>query len=67
MINLSANEKYYEKIDTIKGQLWDIGELLDNHDTKSGAHKHYGHVGDLGHVAAELAELERFLGKYEKK
>ncbi len=62
MINLSANEKYYEKIDTIKGQLWNIGELLDNHDTKSGAHKHWGHVGDLEKVATDLTEITKFLG-----
>ncbi len=67
MINLSANEKYEEKMDTLTIQLKDIEELLENHDIKSGSHKHFGHVGDLANVAAGLAELERFLGKYEKK
>ena len=67
MINRSANQKYEERMSRIKGQLKDIEELLKNHDIKSGAHKHFGHVGDLSHVAAELAELERFLGKHEKK
>ena len=66
MINLSANEKYEERMSRIKGRLKDIEGLLENHDIKSGAHKHYGHVGDLSHVAAGLAELERFLGNYEE-
>ncbi len=62
MINLSANEKYEERMSRIKGQLKDIEGLLENHDTKSGAHKHFGHVGDLANVAVELTEIEQFLG-----
>ncbi len=67
MINRSANQKYEERMSRIKGQLKDIEGLLENQDIKSGSHKHFGHVGDLSHIAAELTELERFLGKYEKK
>ncbi len=65
--NMASREtslkNYKEKQAEIKKLLKQIEVGLTKHDRKAseqGGH-HWGHVGDLNHVASELAEIRDFL------
>jgi hypothetical protein len=70
-VKASSLKEYEAEQVRIKKLLKQIEVGLEKHDRKAsgqGGH-HWGHVGDLGHVASDLEELRDFLmgiGEYAK-
>ena len=65
MTTAEAQERYGIRWANCKGLLAMIGQLVDSH-TPEGYEVHWGHVGDLAHVEAELQGIHDFLHQGEK-
>ena len=61
----SADEAYKLRVQQIHSHWKRIREGLANHAAEAGGRLHWGHVGDLGHVAEKLDEVARFINNEE--
>lgn len=59
-MSLVAEKKYRTYSKLIKEQLKQLTESLKHHEKVSKGKIHYGHVGDLAHVADTLKNINEF-------
>lgn len=60
-MKLASQEKYNAHQEEIRGLIKQLETRLERHAKQASQHPaEWGYAGDLGHVAAELAELVNF-------
>ncbi len=59
-MSIVAEKKYKIYTNLIKEQIKQLSNALEHHNKVSKGKVHYGHVGDLSHVADSLKNINEF-------